>query len=43
MSGVFQVMHELGIEQFKSSAYHPESQGALVSPDVEKHEQNLIF
>ena len=30
MSGVFQqVMHELGIEQFKSSAYHPESQGAL--------------
>ena len=30
MSGVFQqVMHELGIQQFKSSAYHPESQGAL--------------
>ena len=44
MSGVFQqVLHELGIEQFKSSAYHPESQSALVSPDVEKHEQNLIF
>ena len=30
MSGVFQqVMHELGINQYKSSAYHPESQGAL--------------
>ena len=30
MSGVFQqVMHELGITQFKSSAYHPQSQGAL--------------
>ena len=30
MSGVFQqVMHELGIKQYKSSAYHHESQGAL--------------
>ena len=30
MSGLFQqIMHELGIKQFKSSAYHPESQGAL--------------
>ena len=30
MSGIFQlVMHELGIKQYKSSAYHPESQGAL--------------
>ena len=30
MSGIFQqVMHELGIKQFRSSAYHPESQGAL--------------
>ena len=30
MSGVFQqVMHELGIKQYRSSAYHPESQGAL--------------
>ena len=30
MSGIFQqVMHELGIMQYKSSAYHPESQGAL--------------
>ena len=30
MSGVFQqVMHELGIEQYRSSAYHSESQGAL--------------
>ena len=29
-SGIFQqVMHELGITQFKSSPYHPESQGAL--------------
>ena len=32
MSGIFQqVMYELGIKQFKSSAYHPESQGALGS------------
>ena len=30
MSGIFQqVMNELGIRQYKSSAYHPESQGAL--------------
>ena len=30
MSGVFQqVMHELGIKQYRSSAYHPESQGIL--------------
>lgn len=30
MSGLFQqVMYQLGIKQFKSSAYHPESQGAL--------------
>ena len=30
MSGLFQeVMHELDITQFRSSAYHPESQGAL--------------
>ena len=30
MSGVFQqVMYELGITQHKSSAYHPQSQGAL--------------
>ena len=30
MSGMFQqVMHELGIKQYKSSSYHPESQGAL--------------
>ena len=30
MSNLFQqVMHHLGIKQFKSSAYHPESQGAL--------------
>ena len=30
MSGVFQqVMHKLGIKQYRSSAYHPESQGAL--------------
>ena len=30
MSGLFQqVMHELGIKQYCSSAYHPESQGAL--------------
>ena len=30
MSGIFQqVMHELGIKQYRSSAYHPESQSAL--------------
>ena len=30
MSGIFQeVMCELGIEKYASSAYHPESQGAL--------------
>ena len=30
MSGIFQqVMHELGIKQYWSCAYHPESQGAL--------------
>ena len=30
MSGTFQqVMHEIGIKQYKSSAYHPESQGSL--------------
>ena len=30
MSGIFQqVMHELRIKQYRSSAYHPESQGAL--------------
>ena len=30
MSGIFQqVMHELGIKQYRSSACHPESQGAL--------------
>ena len=30
MSGIFQqVMHELGITLYKSSPYHPESQGAL--------------
>jgi len=30
MSGVFQqVMHELGIKEYNSSAYHPESQGSL--------------
>ncbi|CAB4010954.1 Transposon Ty3-I Gag-Pol poly, partial [Paramuricea clavata] len=29
-SGLFQqIMHELGIKQYNSSAYHPESQGAL--------------
>ena len=30
MSGIFQqVMYELGIKQYTSSAYHPRSQGAL--------------
>ena len=30
MSGIFQqIMHEQGIKQYSSSAYHPDSQGAL--------------
>ena len=30
MSGLMQqVMHVLGVQQYKSSAYHPESQGAI--------------
>jgi len=30
MCGLFQqVMYQLGIQQFKSSAYHPQSQGTL--------------
>ena len=30
MSGLFQeVMFQLGVKQFKFSAYHPQSQGAL--------------
>ena len=39
MPGVFQqVVHELGIKQYKSSAYHPESQGALESfHQTQKH------
>ena len=37
MSSIFQqVMHELGIKQYRSSAYHPESQGA-----VERFHQTL--
>ena len=39
MSGIFQqVMYELGIKQYKSSAYHPESQGAL-----ERFHQTFLF
>ena len=30
MSGTFQqILHELGIKQYNSTAYHPETQGAL--------------
>ena len=37
MSGIFQqVMHELGIKQYRSSAYHPESQR-----DLERFHQTL--
>ena len=46
MSGIFQqVMHELGITQFKSSPYHPESQGALerFSSDTEKYDQVILL
>ena len=39
MSGIFQqVMHELGIKQYRSSAYHPESQGA-----IERFHQTLKY
>ena len=51
MSGIFQqVMYELGVRQIKSSAYHPESQGALerlhaslktiIRAYVEQHEKD---
>ena len=41
MSGLFQqVMDELGIRQYRSSAYHPESQGAL---ERFHHDQVLLF
>ena len=37
MSGVFQqILHELGIKQYRSSAYHPESHSAL-----ERYHQTL--
>ena len=45
-SGTFQqVMRELGIKQYKSSAYHPESQGALerVHQTLKKHDQILLL
>ena len=45
MLGIFQqVMHELGIKQYKSSAYHPESQGLRkISSNFEKHDQILLL
>ena len=38
-------MYELGIKQYKSSAYHPESQGALerFHQTLKKHDQILLF
>ncbi len=45
MSGLFQqVMHELGIKQFKLSTYHPESQGALerFHHTLKKHDQDVL-
>ena len=46
MSGLFQqVMDELGIKQYRSSAYHPESQGALerFHQTLKKYDQVLLF
>jgi len=46
MSGIFQqVMHQLGIAQCKSSAYHPQSQGAIgtFSPDIEYNDVDILF
>ena len=45
MSGLFQqVMDELGIKQYRSSVYHPESGRTwAVSPDFKKHDQVLLF
>ena len=45
ISGVVQqVMHELGITQYKSSAYHPQSQiASKVAPNAEDHDENLLL
>ena len=46
MSGLFQqVMSELNIEQYKSSAYHPESQGALerFHQTLKKYDKDILF
>ena len=42
--GLFQqVMQELGIKQFRSSAYHPEGQGALERfHHIEKHDLDVL-
>ena len=46
MSGVFQqVMYQLGIKQYTSSAYHPQSQGALkkVPPSTQEYVTGLVL
>ena len=46
MSGIFQqVMHELGLKQYRSSAYHPESQGALerVHQTLKKYDKVILL
>ena len=46
MPGILQqVMHELRIKQYRSSAYHAESQGALrkISPDLGKYDKVILF
>ena len=46
MSGLFQeVMYRLGVKQLKSSAYHPQSQGALERyhhADLEDYDQGVL-
>ena len=45
MSGLFQqVMHEFGVRQYKSTAYHPESQGTLnVSIKLLRYDEDLLL
>ena len=37
-----QVMNQLGIKQYKSSIYHPESQGKIPS-NLENNDENELY